>query len=410
MPRLAELSHAIAVEGWGGPGEPDAPSDARLAALIRLGTELWLDTGDRDEARRMWRREFSGLTTNNSLVNKVVQTGTLDDLIRGAAQRLRSAASSLTADQLVLEVGFIVNCRVALRLVETFGARVSVELHPSLAHDIVGSVEFGRRYHKVCPSHFLLKVPLTPAGYCIAARLEAQGVGVNFTLGFSARQNHIAALVARPRFVNVFLGRLGDVVAKHHLGDGRNVGEKATLAAARAVREVRAQHPEIATRLIAASMRASSHVTDLAGVDVQTMPPRVAHQFLESATSPDDIVSQLERDPEVQLRDDPRTRALVGVLWEVDERTRALAEALLRAGPLTITDDDVIRASQGLGGGLFYRFTPDEEAEIAAGGNIPDFPRWADRVPLDELMTQAGLQSFAADQRQLDDRIRSLIG
>jgi transaldolase len=355
----------------------------------------------------LWRREFSGLTTNNSLVNKVVQTGALDDLIRGAARRLRGEAS-LAADELVLEIGFIVNCRVALRLVETFGARVSVELHPSLAHDIAASVEFGRRYHEVCSSHFLIKVPLTPAGYCIAARLEAQGMRVNFTLGFSARQDYIAALVSRPSFVNVFLGRLGDVVAKNGLGDGRNVGEKATLATARAVREVRAQHPEIATRLIAASLRTASHVTDLAGVDVQTMPPRAAQEFLESATAPDEIVSQLDNDPQVRLKD-RQTRALVGVLWEIDERTRGLAEALLRADPLAITDDDVIRASQDFGGGLSYGFSPEEEAEIAAGGNIPDLARWADEVPLDELMTQAGLQSFATDQRKLDDRIRSLI-
>jgi len=405
---MAELSHVIAVEGWRGPGRLDAPSDQRLAALAATGTQLWLDTGNLEEARRLWRREFSGLTTNNTLVNQVVQTGALDALIRDAAHRLRGAAEAPTIADLVMEIGFVVNCRLALRLVETFGARVSVELHPSLAHDLDGSVEYGRRYHAVCSSHFLVKVPLTPSGYCIAARLEAQGVKVNFTLGFSARQNYIAALVSRPHFVNVFLGRLNAVVADHHLGDGRNVGEKATLAAARAIRQLREQHPEVPTRLIAASMREASQVKGLAGVDVQTMPPKVAQEFLASEVSAADINSQLDADPEVEFRS-REAEKLAGALWEIDDRTRALADDLLQADPVTLTDDDLIRASQDHGGGLFYSFSPEEESEIAAVGKIPDVARWAGDVPLDALMTQAGLQSFAADQRKLDDRIRALV-
>jgi transaldolase len=410
MSDIAGLSHAIAVEGWRGPGHADAPSDARLAALIGAGTELWLDTGDLDDARRLWRREFSGLTTNNTLVNQVAQTGALDDVIRTAADRLRASAARPTTQELVLEIGFIVNCRLALRLVETFGVRVSVELHPAMAHDIDHSVRFGRRYHAVGSSHFWIKVPLTAAGYCIAARLESEGVKVNFTLGFSARQNYLAALVSRPHFVNVFLGRLNAVVADNRLGDGRNVGEKATLATARAIRDLRARHPEVPTRLIAASMRAPSQVSELAGVDVHTIPPKVAQDFLAGAAAAADIRSQVERDPEVQSSDASGADGLLRPLWEVDDRTRAVAADLLRANPLTLTDEDFIRAAQDHGVGLFHGFTAEEEAEIAAHGKIPDLARWSAEVPLDELMNQAGLQSFAADQRQLDNRIRGLMG
>jgi transaldolase len=410
-PEIAGLSHEIALEGWQGPGSLEAASDSRLAALVALGTEPWLDTGNLEEAQALWHREFDGLTTNNTLVNQVVQTGELDDTIRTAADRLRRSRGRPTEDELVMEIGFILNCRVALRLVQTFGVKVSVELHPSLAHQIDESVVFGRRYHAVCPDYFLVKVPLTPAGYCTVARLEAERVAVNFTLGFSARQNYLAALVSRPHYVNVFLGRLNAVVADNGLGEGHNVGEKTTLATARQVRAIRAARPVVRTRLIAASMRAPSQVADLAGVDVHTMPPKVAEQFLASDVAAADIASQVENDPPVELKPGVDASEVgLDALWEVDEATRAATEDLLRADPLKLTADDVRRAAKDHGATLFHQFTPAEVQAVAAKGKIPELERWRGKVALDDLMTQSGLQSFATDQKALDQRIRGIVG
>ena len=67
----------------------------------------------------------------------------------------------------------MVNCRTALRLVGAFDAGVSVELHPAMAHDAGLSVEYGRRYYAVYPERFIIKVPLTPAGFLSAARLSS---------------------------------------------------------------------------------------------------------------------------------------------------------------------------------------------------------------------------------------------
>jgi transaldolase len=410
-PEIAELAHEIALEGWRGAGAIEAPSDARLDALVALGTELWLDTGKLEEARKLWRREFSGLTTNNTLVNQVVQTGALDELIRASAQRLRGADPSIGGDEIVMEIGFILNCRVALSLVAAFGAKVSVELHPALAHQVDESVLYGRRYHAVCPDYFWVKTPLTPAGYCIVARLEGEGVAVNFTLGFSARQNYLAALLSRPHFVNVFLGRLNAFVSDNGLGDGRNVGEKTTLATARAVRQIRAQRPAVGTRLIAASMRYASQVKDLAGVDVQTMPPTVAADFLASQVSPAEISSQVESDPEITLNPGVNADdAGLSVLWEIDDATRATTEDLLRADPMKLTPQDIVRAAQDHGADLFHSFARDEETAIATKGKIPELQRWRGRVALDDLMTRSGLLSFASAQQALDNHIRSLVG
>jgi transaldolase len=43
--------------------------------LRETGTELWLDTGDMDEAARNWTREMTALTTNNTLLNTEIQKG-----------------------------------------------------------------------------------------------------------------------------------------------------------------------------------------------------------------------------------------------------------------------------------------------------------------------------------------------
>ena len=76
------------------------------------------------------------------------------------------AAEGLSEDELVMEIGFVINCRIALRLVEAFKVKVSVELHPAISRDIEKSVEYGKRYFRVCPESFIIKVPLPPEG-CI---------------------------------------------------------------------------------------------------------------------------------------------------------------------------------------------------------------------------------------------------
>src|SRR5207253_8925990 len=109
------------------PGRVDnsGPAPARLTpdepawqALRAHAFRLWLDTGDLQEAEALWSPQLSGLTTNNTLVNQEVQTGAYDELIRRSGAKLRSAASNLSEEELIREVGFVANCRVALRLVE----------------------------------------------------------------------------------------------------------------------------------------------------------------------------------------------------------------------------------------------------------------------------------------------------
>lgn len=56
-------------------------ADAEWRKLRDAGTALWLDTGDMDEATRLWTSEFEALTTNNTLRNKEIQKGIYDGLV-----------------------------------------------------------------------------------------------------------------------------------------------------------------------------------------------------------------------------------------------------------------------------------------------------------------------------------------
>ena len=383
-------------------GRMDASAAPFWQGLRDLGTELWLDTGDIDEASRLWTAEFSALTTNNTLLNAEVQKGIYDDLVTEAA----AVVSELDLHTRVIEIAFILNARHGLRLVQRFGGKVSVELHTDLAQDVDATLRYARRYIEICPEHFIVKIPLTPAGLIATRTLRAEGVPINFTLGFSARHNYLATGFARPSFVNVFLGRLGGYVADNQLGDGRWVGEKATLASQRAVTELSKGRPE-PTRQIAASMREPMNVKTLAGVDVFTMPIKVA----EGAPGAIDgaRASAVEEDYEVSVSDG----AGLDQLWDISESVRALTKDLDKRPPTT-REELVDRAHELGAGDLFPRLSPGDLERLTTDGKIPVHATWAERIAAgelsaDTLLNLAGLASFTGDQTKLDDRIRGLL-
>ncbi len=410
-PAVAEAAQGLSREKFRAPARQEFGSRPAWAALRALGTELWLDTGDLDAARELWTDDFSNLTTNNTLINKEVQKGLFDEAIPLIGRVLRDAAPSLSLDALVTEVGFVLNCRTALRLVSAFDARVSVELHPAMAHDAALSTEYGRRYYAVCPERFIVKVPLTPAGFLAARALSQDGIPVNYTLGFSARQNVLAAAFSRPTYVNIFMGRLNSFVADHGLGSGENVGERATMASQRALREGR-ERRGWQTSQIGASMRSGAQVRSLAGLDVYTMPVAAAQEYLRAyEADPRPVESQLDADFPVEAGSMP----VLDVLWREDAGVYAAAEALAGADTDGWTGADLAGFVRDHGApDLFRAWTGDESAQIRADGKVPSWNRWkqaltAGEVALDDLMTQSALQAFVVDQEQLDGRIRRLL-
>jgi len=391
------------------------PTNETWQKLASTGTTLWLDTGDVDAISALWTQEFDALTTNNTLLNKEIQKGIYDDLMPRVADLLRDVEPDLSEELLVQEIAFALNAVHGLTLVRTFDADVSVELHTNLAYDTEASYEYGKRFWDICPDRFIVKVPLTPQGLIAARRLGQDGIRVNFTLGFSARQNYLTAKVARPSWVNVFMGRCNAFVSNSGLGDGANIGEKATLASQRAVREANA-NSGTNVRQIGASMRNGQQAVDLMGLDTYTIPTAVAEQYLEIDPAGEEMRDRTSDDPEVSLtRAEDLEGKRVDVFWRVDDEFRAAVDSLGQGVLDSMSGPELCSHLQDQGcADVFPELSQDDQDHLATDGKIPLFERWAARVESgelawDSLLTKAGLASFTADQSALDQRIRNQL-
>jgi len=408
---LDDLVHSIAVREIDGDDVSGRyQSDPLLKRLIESGSELWIDTGDLELARSIWRQELSALTTNNTLANQVVQTGIMDDIIQETVEKINKAAPGLSPDELVREIGFVINCRIALRLVDAFKVKVSVELHPKVSRDLEQTLDYARRYYKVCPDWFNVKIPLTPEGYLAVRTLRKEGIPINFTLGFSARQNYLAARLSNPTYCNVFLGRLNAVVGDNGLGDGENVGEKVTLATQNAVTEARTQYKDVSTKLIAASIRNGDQLATLAGVDVQTIPPKAMQEFQASGRKPEDIYNNVGADLKPGVDLNTGWGKNFPACWQVTDEFKQFVDDLLESGnPSAMSGEDLVKFCESKKVNLFHRFSDADLKKIYDHGKIPKLADWPETIALDDLMTHSALESFTKDQDALDDRIRSFL-
>ncbi len=406
--KLDDVIHEIAFMELGDEC-PVFDSDPTMARLKETGTELWIDTGDMERARSIWKSELTALTTNNTLANQVVQTGVMDEVIGETVSRLKEVAPGLSQEERVTEIGFVINCRIALRLVRAFKTRVSVELHPSMSRNMERTLEYARRYYRVCPEFFTIKIPLTPEGYLAVRTLREEGMPINFTLGFSARQNYLAARLSNPDYVNVFLGRLNQVVTENSAGSGDMVGEKVTLATQEALINVRKQYSDISTKLIGASIRSGEQVAFLAGLDVLTIPPAAMEQFanLEQTGL---VESNIGKDIQPGIDKNHSRSARFSTLWEVPDSFIKFVDDLLAETNLDrMSGEELDSFCKERGIDLFHPFSAADLKKILDRGKIPVFDDWPEEIALDDLMTQSALQSFTKDQGALDDRVRSFL-
>ncbi|MFW6290023.1 MAG: transaldolase family protein [Mariniphaga sp.] len=383
----------------------EARPDSFWNKLKAVGTELWLDTGDMKEAENIWSAEMSALTTNNTLVNKEIQKGIYDDVVYEAAKLVKE----LPLQQQIIEIAFILNARHGLRLAKRFGGLVSVELHTGIAHDIEATVDYGKRYFDISPNQFLIKVPFTAAGLIAARKLREQGVKINFTLEFSARQNILVALIAKPNYLNVFLGRVGAYFSDNGLGSGSGAGERALLESQRWVTHFSKNLAE-PIRLIAASLRNYRQLVDLAGVDVFTMPVQVAAEGKANLSG--SFKSQVEEIYQVDLKQEAM-KFFPEKLWEVTEKELELAKNIDQNIPHN-GNELIERAHKAGSGDMFPYLDDSDRMQIHKDGKIPRHEHWADRIisgelAIDTLLNLSGLASFAEDQKRLDDRIKKII-
>lgn len=404
---MADLSTRISDFVWKNLNEKHVTGkkDPFWEALQSTGTELWLDTGDMDEAESNWSAEMSALTTNNTLLNNEIQKGIYDIFITEA----KSIVRELPQEERVKEIAFILNARHGLRLAQKFGGYVSVELHTDTAHDIKAILSYGKRFHEICPEQFIVKVPYTAEGLIGARLLKDSGVKINFTLEFSARENVLVTRVARPDYLNIFLGRIGAYMINNKLGDGSGAGERTVIASQNWVTGLSVENPW-QTKLIAASLRNHSQLELLAGTDVYTMPPKVAaagHKELSG-----NFTSRTHENYDVSMFESAKD-AHIEKFWEVDNKVLHLAERLAAKVPATGSELIHIAHEEGCED-MFPSLSKEEKGFIASDGKIPVHSRWEKKIQdgkiaPDTLLTLAGLASFTADQYELDQRIRNII-
>ena len=99
--------------------------------------------------------------------------------------------------------------------------------------------------------------------------------------------------------------------------------------------------------------------------------------------------------------------------WNVDDKVLNLAERLSSKVPLTGQELVHIAHEEGCED-MFPSLTKEEKGFIASDGKIPVYSRWEkmiseNKIAPDTLLTLAGLASFTADQKMLDERIRGII-
>ena len=404
---MADLNTRISDFVWKNLNEKhvNGKKDPFWESLREAGTELWLDTGDIDIAETIWSAEMSALTTNNTLLNNEIQKGIYDVFISEA----KSIVRDLPLNEKVKEIAFILNARHGLRLATKFGGLVSVELHTDTAHDIKAIEYYGKRYHEICPDQFIVKVPFTAEGLIGARHLRDAGVRLNFTLEFSARQNVIVTRVARPDYLNVFLGRIGAFVADNQLGNGSGAGEMAVISSQNWVTGLSAKNPW-QTKLIAASLRNFGQLELLAGTDIFTMPPKVATEG--RATLKGNFTSRMHENYKVNIYP-TADGAHLEKFWDVDDKVLSLAERLSSKIPSSASELIHIAVEEGCED-LFPSLTREEKLIIAKDGKIPVFSKWSEKIRNhkigpDTLLILAGLASFTMDQERLDERILSII-
>ena len=161
-------------------------------------------------------------------------------------------------------------------------------------------------------------------------------------------------------------------------------------------------------------MREGSQVATLAGLDVYTMPPKVAKEYRKRPVA--EVTSEVEKDPAVMFAEGVRLEDFNGAtLWDVPQPFQECVDALLKKDLNGFSPDDLQTHFEQAGFGDFLpRWSDADLRTITTDGKIPVYERWKDklsagRVGLDSLLNISGLCSFATDQKAFDDRVRSLL-
>jgi transaldolase len=398
--------------------DPKLISSPLLAALKDAGTaHIYADTASREELMTVLTvdqetilKEIDGNTVNQPLLAKVIHHYLERNATAEWAQHFREQEPELSQGDLLPLLYSIVCGKIGTDMVRAFASgrswEVSLQLHMGLVHDLENAKQIGRSLRRMVPSAFV-KVPFAPHApmcFLIARDLEKEGIPVNFTSTFSARQVVAAALLSNVTRTNIFMGRL-DQGLKAEL-----LGAHVSLEAQRILLRLRG-NSGIKTQLIVASLRDWRSLLHTAGCDVFTVPCKVLQEFLEQKEVQDSsIQNRLGTSYEDRLGIPDNIVAKLGAdciarLYTVEpEFVDFLLEYRVTTEYQDLDDGDhlVRRFEQAGFGDLFY--APDHhEWTTLRRGKVPDLEDPITMRPsLDTLYSLLADADFEKYQEDMD--------
>jgi transaldolase len=402
---------------------PRFVSSPLLHSLMTCGTShIYADTADQHELAEVLKagdgeiyREVDGNTVNQPLVHKVIDHYAEREEVRKWAQRLRTEAGThLTDDELIVLLYSVVCGRIANDIVCAFaGGRpweISLQLHMGLVDHQRAAKQVAHLIRAAVPTA-IVKVPFAPhAPNCllIARDLEDEGIPVNFTSTFSARQVLAAALLPNVTRTNVFMGRLNQGLRAQLLG------EHTCLEAQRAI--LRERHDRRSkTQLIVASVREWHTFPRTAGCDVYTSPCHVLRDFLSQAGNElERLTSQLETSYADKLGIASEVSASLGEdriarLYRIEDEFVEFLREYRESGEFAQArhGDDVFQRFDRAGFGDFFYSPKQTEWDELHKDKLPDLKSpLARRCALDTLYSLLADADFAKIQHQMDSMLR----
>jgi transaldolase len=252
--------------------------------------------------------------------------------------------------------------------------------------------------------------PHLPSCMFVARDLEREGIPVNFTSTFSARQAVMGALLANVSRTNIFMGRLDQGLEAEY------VGAHVSLEAQRHLLELR-EKTGIKTQLIVASMRQGKSFLETAGCDVYTAPCKAIQEFLDLPEVPEKIPSRINTSYEERLGISPAVMTKLGHesiarLYRVEPEFREfLTEYRGTREYAQLYDADVLakRFDQAGFNDVFYTPKSVEWEEIRRS-KIPELDASiTSQLSLDTLYTLMADADFEKHQAEMDRMIEEKV-
>ena len=171
-----------------------------ILAVQAFGQSIWYDNIRRamltsGELERLVENGIVGVTSNPTIFEKAIAgSQDYDDTLLALAER------ELTSDE-IFEILALEDIRAAADILrpvfERTGGKdgyVSLEVRPTLAHDVQGTIDEALRlFAALDRPNVMIKVPATVEGIQAVEALIAEGVNVNVTLIFSVHQYEAVA-------------------------------------------------------------------------------------------------------------------------------------------------------------------------------------------------------------------------